>query len=107
MIEEWENCVWKEKIANAYQEDKTWKIPFDAPKPTDGRYKIKESLISIIEHKLEILKKRRPLTQGKLERLNKEFLKEYTYNLNAIKGNSLTLRETNLVLRELLLIKNH
>ena len=47
------------KIADAYQEGKTWKIPFDAPKPTDGRYKIKESLISIIEHKLEILKKKK------------------------------------------------
>lgn len=46
------------KIADAYQEGKTWKIPFNAPKPTDGRYKIKESLISIIEHKLEILKKK-------------------------------------------------
>lgn len=72
------------KIADAYQEGKTWKIPFDAPKPSDGRYKIKESLISIIEHKLEILKKRRPLTQGELERLNEEFLTEYTYNSNAI-----------------------
>ena len=87
------------KIADAYKEGKTWKIPFDAPKPTDGRYKIKESLISIIEHKLEILKKRRPLTQGELERLNEEFLTEYTYNSNAIEGNSLTLRETDLVLR--------
>ena len=87
------------KIADAYQEGKTWKIPSNAPKPTDGRYKIKESLISIIEHKLEILKKRRPLTQGELERLNEEFLTEYTYNSNAIEGNSLTLRETDLVLR--------
>lgn len=87
------------KIADAYQEGKTWKIPFDAPKPTDGRYKIKESLISIIERKLKILKKRRPLTQGELERLNEEFLTEYTYNSNAIEGNSLTLRETDLVLR--------
>lgn len=47
------------KIADAYQEGKTWKIPFDAPKPTDGRYKIKESLISIIERKLKILKKKK------------------------------------------------
>lgn len=87
------------KIADAYQEGKTWKIPLDAPKTSDGRYKIKESLISIIEQKLEILKKRRPLTQGELERLNEEFLTEYTYNSNAIEGNSLTLRETDLVLK--------
>jgi len=31
--------------------------------------------------------------------LNEEFLTEYTYNSNAIEGNSLTLRETDLVLR--------
>lgn len=75
------------------------KNTFWCTKPTDGRYKIKESLISIVERKLEILKKRRPLTQGELERLNEEFLTEYTYNSNAIEGNSLTLRETDLILR--------
>src|SRR3712207_8704356 len=68
------------KIPGAYQEGRAWKIPYDATKPTDGRYKIKESLIPIIEDKLEILKRRRPLTEGELERLNEEFLTEYTYN---------------------------
>lgn len=80
---------------------KSLEIPYDARKPTDGRYKIKESLIPIIEEKLEILKKRRPLTQGEIERLNEEFVTEYTYNSNAIEGNSLTLRETDMVLRGL------
>lgn len=89
------------KIPGAYQEGRGWKIPYDATKPTDGRYKIKESLIPIIESKLELLKKRRPLTEGELERLNEEFLTEYTYNSNAIEGNTLTLRETDMVLRGL------
>ncbi|MGT2681433.1 Fic family protein [Streptococcus porci] len=89
------------KIPGAYQEGRAWKIPYDATKPTDGRYKIKESLIPIIEDKLEILKRRRPLTEGELERLNEEFLTEYTYNSNAIEGNTLTLRETDMVLRGL------
>lgn len=89
------------KIPGAYQEGRGWKIPYDATKPTDGRYKIKESLIPIIEDKLEILKRRRPLTEGELERLNEEFLTEYTYNSNAIEGNTLTLRETDMVLRGL------
>ncbi|MDK6460148.1 hypothetical protein, partial [Klebsiella aerogenes] len=35
------------------------------------------------------------------ERLNEEFLIEYTYNSNAIEGNTLTLRETDMVLRGL------
>ncbi|KGI29830.1 Huntingtin interacting protein E-like protein [Streptococcus pneumoniae] len=51
--------------------------------------------------KLETLKKRRPLTEGEVERLNEEFLVEYTYNSNAIEGNTLTLRETDMVLRGL------
>ena len=89
------------KIPGAYREGRAWKIPFDATKPTDGRYKSKESLIPIIEEKLEILKKRRPLTEGELERLNEEFLVEFTYNSNAIEGNTLTLRETDMVLRGL------
>lgn len=89
------------KIPGAYQEGRAWKIPHDATKPTDGRYKTKESLIPIIEEKLEELNKRRPLTEGELERLNEEFLTEYTYNSNAIEGNTLTLRETDMVLRGL------
>ena len=89
------------KIPGAYREGRAWKIPSDATKPTDGRYKSKESLIPIIERKLEILKKRRPLTEGELERLNEEFLVEFTYNSNAIEGNTLTLRETDMVLRGL------
>lgn len=89
------------KIPGAYREGRAWKIPSDATKPTDGRYKSKESLIPIIERKLEILKKRRPLTEGEIERLNEEFLVEFTYNSNAIEGNTLTLRETDMVLRGL------
>ena len=76
------------KIPGAYQEGRTWKIPYDAIRPTDRRYKAKESLIPMIEYKLEILRKRRPLTKGELERLNEEFLTEYTYNSNAIEGNT-------------------
>lgn len=95
------NLCSAEKIPGAYREGRAWKIPSDATKPTDGRYKSKESLIPIIEKKLEILKKRRPLTEGELERLNEEFLVEFTYNSNAIEGNTLTLRETDMVLRGL------
>ena len=36
-----------------------------------------------------------------MERLNEEFVTEYTYNSNAIEGNTLTLRETDMVLRGL------
>ena len=93
------------KIPGAYQQGRAWKIPYDATKPTDERYKIKESLIPILEDKLKVLKKRRPLTEGEWERLDEEFLTEYTYNSNAIEGNTLTLRETDMVLRGLTIDK--
>lgn len=93
------------KIAGAYQEGRSWKIPLDAKKPEDGRHKSKESIFEQIDRKKLELDKRRPLTEGELERLNEEFIVEYTYNSNAIEGNTLTLRETDLVLRGLTIDK--
>lgn len=46
------------------------------------------------------LKKRRPLNAAELKRLREEFLIETTYNSNAIEGNTLTLRETALILQQ-------
>lgn len=89
------------KIPGAYREGRRWKIPVDAKKPADGRYKSKESLLSQIDRKKVELDSRRPLTAGEVARLNEEFIVEYTYNSNAIEGNTLTLRETDLVLRGL------
>ncbi len=89
------------KISGAHQEGRSWKIPIDAEKPVDGRYKSKESIFAQIDRKKAELDSRRPLTEGEVERLNEEFAVEYTYNSNAIEGNTLTLRETDLVLRGL------
>ena len=89
------------KIPGAYQEGRGWKIPADAKKPSDGRYKKSESLLPLIDEKKEKLDNARPLTQGELERLSEDFAIEYTYNSNAIEGNTLTLRETDMVLRGL------
>lgn len=61
----------------------------------------------MIDSKKKELDSRRPLTQGEIERLNEEFMVEYTYNSNAIEGNTLTLRETDMVLRGLTIDKNH
>ena len=93
------------KVPGAYQEGRSWKIPADAKKPVDGRYKSKESILQQIERKKIELDGRRPLTAGEVERLNEEFIVEYTYNSNAIEGNTLTLRETDLVLRGLTIDK--
>ena len=45
------------------------------------------------------LKSLRPLNETELRRLREEFMIENTYNSNAIEGNTLTLRETALILQ--------
>ena len=87
------------KIKGAYKEGREWKIPIDAKKPEDGRYNLKENILEEIEEKKKQLEKKRPLTEGELKRITEEFVVEYTYNSNAIEGNTITLRETDLVLK--------
>lgn len=48
----------------------------------------------------EELKSLRPLNATELKRLREEFMVENTYNSNAIEGNTLTLRETAMILQE-------
>lgn len=89
------------KIPGVIHEGRSWKIPSNSKKPEDGRRKTAESLFEIIDEKKSKLDSKRPLTEGELERLMDDFSVEYTYNSNAIEGNTLTLRETDLVLRGL------
>ncbi len=51
--------------------------------------------IDIKKAKLDML---RPLTAGETQRLHNEFMIDFTYNSNAIEGNTLTLKETAMVL---------
>lgn len=46
------------------------------------------------------LKQMRPLNQTELKRLRDEFIIEHTHDSTAIEGNTLTLRETALILQE-------
>ena len=91
------------KITDAKRAGRSWLIPADAQKPEDGRVnrfvngKLKE-LLSRIDEKKAALDTLRPLTAGEVARLKDEFLVEYTYNSNAIEGNTLTLQETAMVL---------
>ena len=89
------------QIDGAYRIGKIWYIPEGTDKPQDGRIKTKESLTVLIEKKKAELDSRRPLTEGEVQRLYEDFMIEYTYNSNAIEGNTLTLRETDMVLRGL------
>ena len=85
------------KIPGVIRKGKLYMIPEDAEKPADGRM-TRNSIFSEIENKKERLSKMRPLTTGEVERLREEFMVEFTYNSNAIEGNTLTLKETAMVL---------
>ena len=94
------------KIDGVIRKGRAWLIPADAEKPIDGRttrYQRNDSPYLELFTEVDALKteldKCRPLTQGELQRLREEFLIEYTYNSNAIEGNTLTLQETALVLK--------
>ena len=58
--------------------------------------KIKERL----ENKLKTLNSYRPLPESAVKKIREQFEIEMTYNSNAIEGNSLTLKETFLVINE-------
>ena len=85
------------KIPGVIRNGNLYMIPSDAEKPRDGRYKT-PGIFEEIERKMEMLSSMRPLTQGEVERLREEFMVEFTYNSNAIEGNTLTLKETAMAL---------
>ena len=91
------------RIEGVIRKGNLYMIPADAKKPEDGRNKGRsrialKKLLNKIDINLEKLSTRRPLTKGEVERLRDEFLIEFTYNSNAIEGNTLTLQETAMVL---------
>ena len=85
------------KIEGAIQKGKLYYIPETALKPIDSR-RAKNGLINEIDRKKEVIANKRPLTEGEVERLRSEFMVEFTYNSNAIEGNTLTLKETAMAL---------
>ncbi len=57
-----------------------------------------EKLLKSIEGKKKELDKYRPLNNSITQKLNDQFALEWTYNSNAIEGNTLSLQETEVVL---------
>lgn len=88
------------KIDGATKAGGIWKIPSQTKLPVNS-CDISPNLLSLIKEKQKRLSTLRPLTAGEVERLMEDFAVEYTYNSNAIEGNTLTLRETAMVLRGL------
>jgi len=63
-------------------------------------------LLTSIEGKKRELDRFRPLSPGILQKLREQFILEWTYNSNALEGNTLSLQETELVLNRGLTIGN-
>jgi len=94
------------KIPGIIKKGRSYQISVDAVKPADGRKNRHKqiptqfaSVFAYVDALKRELDKRRPLTAGEVQRLREEFLVEYTYNSNAIEGNTLTLQETAMVLK--------
>lgn len=64
-----------------------------------------KTLQDSLEKKLHALNQLRPLPRSAVEKLREHFKIEMTYNSNAIEGNSLTLKETFLVINEGMTVK--
>jgi Fic family protein len=57
-------------------------------------------LLNRLDYAKKLLSKYRPFPPAILNKLREQWLVEWTYNSNAIEGNTMTLRETRLVLEE-------
>lgn len=94
------------RIEGAKKIGTTWIIPDDIQKPIDKRYKEKnefiinlpENYFEEIDNKLAILNNKRPLPKETLKSLQEAIELEWTYNSNGIEGNTLTLKETKIIL---------
>ena len=95
------------RIDGAIKVGNTWNIPSRTTKPTDKRYKkLNDDFIINLDDKYfnnadnlnNKLNEKRPLPKSSLNSLQETINLFWTYNSNAIEGNTLTLRETQVVL---------
>ena len=96
------------RIEGAIKVGNSWNIPIDADKPVDKRIIKPDDNKFIIDlddnyfDEVDSLKKeldsKRPIPKETLKTLKEAINLEWTYNSNGIEGNTLTLRETQVVL---------
>ncbi len=92
------------RIAGARKTGRYWSIPTYAPKPFDARerlsneYKDLDFDYSHIDCLKASIDKLRPFSKALASSLREKLIVEWTYNSNAIEGNTLTLSETKVVL---------
>lgn len=99
------------RIPSAKKVGKTWFILESEQKPMDKRYKQVDNVFidlidfSSIDEKKKIIDANRPFSQSMTKQLRDKLVIEWTYNSNAIEGNTLTLSETKVVLENGLTIR--
>jgi Fic family protein len=92
------------RVDGAFKVGKTWMIAEDASKPYDARKTVKKEYkgLNLNFSKTDTLKKEidknRPLSKNTIKSLREKLIVEWTYNSNAIEGNTLTMSETKVVL---------
>lgn len=92
------------RIEGAIKIGRNWSIPAEASKPADARETSKKKYMglaydfSYIDSLKETIDAHRPFSKGLANSLQDKLIVEWTYNSNAIEGNTLTLSETKVVL---------
>lgn len=90
------------RIGGVIRKGNLYLIPEDAVRPADGRTMAQRShspLLTEVDRLKEQIASLRPLSQGEVAALREEFIVEHTHQSTAIEGNTLTLKETALVLQ--------
>ncbi len=90
------------RINGVIRKGNLYLIPEDALRPVDARTLTRHGispLLAEVDRLKERLASMRPLSQGEVEALREEFIVEHTHQSTAIEGNTLTLKETALVLQ--------
>ena len=96
------------RIEGAVKVGNSWNIPIDADKPVDKRVikpddnkfiiDLDDNYFDEVEGLKRELDSKRPIPKETLKSLKESINLEWTYNSNGIEGNTLTLRETQVVL---------
>ena len=96
------------RIEGAVKVGNSWNIPIDALKPTDKRIirpdenkfiiNVENDFFDEVDNLKKKLDSKRPIPKETLKSLKESINLEWTYNSNGIEGNTLTLRETQVVL---------
>ena len=92
------------RIGGVVRRGNLYLIPKDALRPTDARsHRNMATAYTLLLRQIDDLRQKlatmRPLSPAEVDALREEFVVEHTYNSNAIEGNTLTLKETQLVLQ--------